>query len=82
MATDSAFVNILETDALTDIALIKAALDSAEIEYFFQGENMKFIDSFQGPARLMVSHKDAHKVIDLLKTLRLSFVRMTFPSRA
>lgn len=82
MTTEPSFVKVLETDALTDIALIKGALDSAGVEYFFQGENMKFIDSFQGPARLMIGQKDVQKVIDLLKSLKLNYVRMTFPLRS
>jgi hypothetical protein len=73
---EDTFIPILETDAITDIALIKSVLDSEHIDYFFQGENMKFIDSFQGPARLMVNQRDVKKTIELLKSLNLNYVRI------
>ena len=71
------FVKILETDSLTDIALIKGVLDAEKIEYFIQGENMKFIRPVD-PALLLVAESNAQKVIALLKPLKLNFSRIKF----
>lgn len=38
-----AFVKILTTDNLADIAMIKTALDGSGNGFYIQGENMKFI---------------------------------------
>ncbi len=70
---DSAFVKILETDSLSDIALIKAALDAAGIEYFIQGENAKFLQPM-GPAVLMVGRDGVERAIAALKPLKLKYV--------
>ncbi len=74
---DSAFVRVLETDSLTDIALIKGTLDNSGIQYFIQGENMKHIRNLD-PAALMVAKEDAETVMKLLKPLQLNFTRLRF----
>ena len=80
LPTDSqtTFVKILETDSLTDIAFIKSVLEEEEIEYFMQGENMKFIDTFLGPMVLMVAENDVKKVVELLEPLNLAYTRINF----
>lgn len=72
IAHKSVFVKVLETDSLTDIALIKSTLNAGEVEYFIQGENMKFIRPFD-PAILFVTENDAQNAIDLLKPLKLNY---------
>lgn len=76
-AHEPTFVKILETDSLTDIAMIKSALDAYDIEYFIQGENMKFIRPFD-PAILMVADADAARAVELLKPLKLSYNWMQY----
>ncbi len=80
LPTDSqtTFVKILETDSLTDIAFIKSVLEEEEIEYFMQGENMKFIDTFLGPMVLMVAENDVKKVVELLEPMNLAYTRINF----
>lgn len=69
---DSAFVKILETDSLSDIALIKSVLDAERIDYFIQGENAKFLQPM-GPAILMVARESVEKAIEVLKPLKLHY---------
>jgi len=78
--TDSIFVKILETDSMTDIALIRSVLENQGIEYFIQGENMKHIRNLD-PALLMVTQPDAAKAIKLLKPLKLNYTRIVFGDR-
>lgn len=52
------FVKILETDSLTDIALIRSTLDAKAIRYFIQGENMKSIRPGNQGAILFVFEND------------------------
>jgi len=66
------FVKVLETDSLTDVALIKSVLDSAKVRYYLKGENMKFIRPVD-PVLLMVAEADLTKAIELLKPLKLRF---------
>lgn len=73
-STEPKFVKILETDSLTDIALIKSVLDAEGIRYFIQGENMKFIRSGDQSAQLMVHEEDVEMVVALLKPLNLNYV--------
>ncbi|MFI5253753.1 MAG: DUF2007 domain-containing protein [Bacteroidota bacterium] len=71
------FVKILETNSLTDIALIKSVLDEEDIKYFLQGENMKFIRPVD-PVLLMVAEEDVQRAIELLKPLKLNYAPMVF----
>ncbi len=75
MITDShfTFVKVLETDSLSDIAIIKSSLDAEGVNYFIQGENAKFLYPM-GPAVLMVAKEDFEKVIEILKPLKLSYM--------
>ncbi len=73
---DSAFVKILETDSLSDIALIKGALDAEGIKYFIQGENARFLQPM-GPAVLMVAREDVDKAIEVLRPMKLIYVWST-----
>jgi hypothetical protein len=77
MGRESAFVKILETDSLADIALIKSALDDQDVRYFLQGENMKFLRPVD-PVLLMVAQEDVDTVLELLKPLKLSYVPFVF----
>ncbi len=80
MISDPAFVKILETDSLTDIALIRSTLDAAGVNYFLQGENMKFIRPVD-PVLLMVSAEDVEKAMQVLRPLKLSFNPFVFGGR-
>jgi hypothetical protein len=77
MKTEAPFVKILETDSLTDIALIKSALDCEGVRYFVQGENMKFIRPVD-PAVLMVAEEDVQRAVKLLRPLKLSYSGLIF----
>ncbi len=69
---ESKFVKVLETSSLTDIALIKSALDAAKIKYYIQGDNMILVRPVDAAA-LMVDERDAKKAIELLKPLKLNY---------
>jgi hypothetical protein len=79
---ESIFVKILETDSLSDIALIKSVLDGEGIRYFIQGENLKFLRPGDQPAYLMVHEEDAQDAITLLKPLDLKFTHDIFRTRS
>jgi len=70
-----AFVQILETSSLTDIAMIRSALDAGEIRYYIQGENLRYLRGAD-PAKVMVAAEDAEAAVEILKPLRLNI----FPS--
>ena len=74
---ESSFVKVLETDSLTDIALIKSTLGAEGIRYFIQGENLRFIRPLD-PAVLMVAEEDVQRAIDLLKLLKLNYNWLSF----
>jgi hypothetical protein len=68
------FVKILETGSLTDIALIKSALEG-EIEYYIAGENMVYnFPNFT--ASLMVAAGDAEHAVEILRQFDLKFTGM------
>jgi Putative prokaryotic signal transducing protein len=71
--SDPTFVKVLETDSLSDIALIKSVLDAEGINYFIQGENAKFLQPM-GPAILMVAIEDFDKTTEALKAIKLNYV--------
>jgi hypothetical protein len=70
--SESRFVKVLETDSLTDIAMIKSVLDGGGIRYYIQGENMKFIRPVD-TAHLMVQDEDVKKAVALIKPLKLNY---------
>jgi hypothetical protein len=76
--SESTFVMVLETDSLTDIALIKATLNAEGIRYFIQGENMKYIRPGDQSARLMVHQEDVQRAVELLKPLNLRYIQSIF----
>lgn len=78
--TDSAFVKVLETDSLSDIALIKSILDAEGIQYFIQGENARFLQPM-GPAVLMVANEDFEKAAKVLKPIKLNYVWSTYSTK-
>ena len=75
--TKSTLVKVLETDSLTDIALIKSVLDAEGVRYNIQGENMNYIRPLDS-AILKVAEKDVKKVVELLKPLKLNYNRLVF----
>ncbi len=75
-SADEGFVEVLETNSLTDIALIKATLEGEDIDYFLKGENMTVIRQLD-PVQLMVGKGDIDRVMDLLKPLKLSYNRIS-----
>jgi len=70
-------VKVLSTFNLGDIALIKGLLDEANIQYFFQGENMSHIRGTIEPAILMVNEKDINIVQELLENFDLKFLHFS-----
>ena len=79
MRNEEKFVSVLETESIVDITMLKSILDTENVTYFIQGENMKFIEPFHQVAKLMVAEKDVQKVRELLKPIKLSYVRYTKP---
>ncbi len=79
MEPEPAFIHILKTQSLTDIASIKSVLDAEGVNYFLQGENMSHIVPYVDPAVLMVVETDVEKTIELLRPLKLNCVWMIFP---
>jgi hypothetical protein len=75
-AREEAFVPVLETNSLTDIALIKATLEGEDISYFLKGENMTVIRQLD-PVQLMVGRDDVERVVNLLEPLKLSYNRIS-----
>ncbi|HTK83281.1 MAG TPA: hypothetical protein VL633_13425 [Bacteroidota bacterium] len=73
METESAFVKVLATDSLADIALIKSVLEGEDVQYYLQGENTKFLRPVD-PVLLMVAKEEVNTVLELLRPLKLSFV--------
>jgi hypothetical protein len=78
---DSQFVKVLETDSLTDIALIKSVLDPEGVRYFLQGENLKFLRPVD-PVVLMVVEEEVNRAIELLRPLKLSYVQVSHDKRS
>jgi hypothetical protein len=74
---ERSFDKVLETDSITDIALIKSVLDAEGIEYFIQGETMRFIYPYDH-AILFVVEEEVAKAVQLLKPLKLTYRWMTF----
>lgn len=71
------FVELLRTSDITDIAQIKGILDSANIRYFIQGENMLAIRPLDC-AVLKVVAEDAEKAMELIQGIKLNFYRFKF----
>ena len=69
--SESRFVKILETDSLTDIAMIKSVLDGSGIRYYIQGENVRYLRPVDS-AVLMVQDEDVKKAVPLIKPLKLN----------
>ena len=72
---EHAFVKVLETESLSDIALIKGILDAEGVRYFFQGENMMLVPQMAS-AILMVAEKDVMRTVELLRPLKLNYTRI------
>ncbi|MBI1807823.1 MAG: DUF2007 domain-containing protein [Ignavibacteria bacterium] len=75
MESEIRFIKVLETDSLTDIALIKSVLDAEGVHYFFQGEHMKVIELIHSTT-LMVAEEDLGKAIELITPLGLKYVQI------
>ncbi len=69
---ESKFVKVLETSSLTDVALIKSALDAAKIRYYIQGDNMIMVRPLDAAA-LMVDERDVKKAVGLLKPFKFNY---------
>jgi len=67
------FEKILTIFNVGDIAVIKSVLDSAQIEYIFDGENFNLIDPMIQPARLFVKSAQVPMAKELLKEMNLHF---------
>jgi len=67
------FEKILTIFNVGDIAVIKSVLDSAKIEYIFDGENFNLVDPMIQPARLFVKSSQAGMARELLKEMNLHF---------
>ena len=73
----SRFVRVLDTDSLTDIAMIKSVLDGGGIRYYIQGENVRYLRPVDS-AVLMVQDEDVEKAVALIKPLRLNYGAIYF----
>lgn len=71
---DGRFVNLLETDSPTDIALVRSLLDSGDIEYYVEGEIMKTVQPYAQPAILYVAEEDVERAREILKDCKLNYV--------
>ncbi len=81
MEQQNDLVKLLETDSVTDVALIKSVLEAEGVPHLFQGENIKFIDPFLGPTVLLVPMEYVDTAKDLLGPLQLKYVRMILPPK-
>ncbi len=75
---DARFIKLFETNDQTDISVVKSILDGAGIRYFFQNDLMSVIYPFIQPAALMVLEEDVARTVDLLKDVKLNYLRMFF----
>jgi len=75
---DMRFVKLLETRDLTDIVQIKSALDAGGVRYYIQGDVMISLRPFDQPAIVLVVEEDLAKALELLKDVKLRFLRMIF----
>jgi hypothetical protein len=75
--SESRIVKVLDTDSLTDIAMIKSVLDGGGIRYYIQGENVRFLRPVDS-ARLMVQDEDVKKAVALIKPLKLNYNAIYF----
>ena len=69
----SEFEMILTLFNVGDIAVIKSVLDSAQIEYVFEGENFNLVEPMVQPARLFVKSSQASMAKELLKEMNLHY---------
>lgn len=67
------FEKILTLFNVGDIAVIKSVLDSAQIEYIFDGENFNLVDPMIQPARLFVKTSQAAMAKELLKEMNIHY---------
>lgn len=67
------FEKILTIFNVGDIAVIRSVLDSAQIEYIFDGENFNLVDPMVQPARLFVKASQAAMARELLKEMNLHY---------
>ena len=74
------FVPVLTTHDATDVINLKSILDSEEITYFIQGENMKFIRPVDS-VTLMVKEDEVKRVLKLLKKIKLNYFRFIFSGK-
>ncbi len=74
------FVKILETSALTDVAMLKSLLDGQGIRYYFQGDTMGVLYPFVISTTLMVAEDDVEQTLELLKDVKLKY-NMIFGSK-
>jgi len=70
---EMSFVKVLETNSLTDVALIKGALDGEKIHYYLQGETVNFLRPWLEPVLVWVASEDVDDAVELLKPLKLSY---------
>jgi hypothetical protein len=78
MRMQEEFVKVLETDSVTDVALIRSALDGEKITYFLQGEKLiRRLDPFV----LMVASGDLERAVMLLRPLKLNYSPLSFPEK-
>ncbi len=71
------FVELLQTNDMTDIVQIKSILDSEDIHYYIKGDLMSSIRPVD-KAILMVTEDDAEKAKELLKNIKLNYFRFIF----
>ena len=70
---------VLSTFNTGDIALVKTILDSADIVYFFQGENFAYVRPLIEPARLLVKIDQVEVAKEMIKDLDLNYAGINLP---
>jgi hypothetical protein len=71
------FEMILTIFNVGDIAVIKSVLDSAGIDYIFDGENFNLVDPMIQPARLFVRSAQVATANELLKDMTLHYLSLS-----
>ncbi|MCD4818170.1 MAG: DUF2007 domain-containing protein [Candidatus Cloacimonetes bacterium] len=72
------YVEILETNNPSDIAIVKSILSTYEIIYYFKGEHLTPIRPAIETAKLMVNIEQVDEAKEVLKDLKLNYMVFNF----
>jgi hypothetical protein len=71
------FHHVLTLFNVGDIAVLRSVLDSAQIEYVFDGENFNLLDPMIQPVRLFVKGKDADAARELIAGMNIHYLSVS-----